>query len=157
MTRRRLIGVFGAGDCDVSVATVARDVGRLLAARGATVLTGGLGGVMAEVSRGARSAGGLVIGVVPGADPDRANEHVDVVIASGVGDARNAILANSGDAFLAIAGGYGTLSEIAFALKRGKRVVRLGRGTLAMDAPIDDPNLLRAESPAEAVERVLEG
>ncbi len=123
----RIVAVLGAGECDAEVAERARRVGHGLAAAGCAVLTGGLGGVMEAASRGAAEAGGLVVGVLPGARPEDANPHVGIAIATGMGDARNAVIANTAECFVAIAGSHGTLSEIAFALKRGKRVVGLAR------------------------------
>ncbi len=146
--RSRIVGVIGAGTCDAATAARARAVGRLLAERGCTVLTGGLGGVMEAASHGAREAGGLVVGLLPGPDPADANAHVGVAIATGMGEARNVILANTAEVFVAIAGSYGTLSEIAFALRRGKRVVSLGSWEV-------DPAILRADTPEEAVELAL--
>jgi hypothetical protein len=147
--RRRIVAVIGAGACDAATAERARAVGRLLAERGCAVLTGGLGGVMEAASRGAAEAGGLVLAVLPGSDPADANPHVALAIASGMGDARNAILANTAEAFVAVAGEHGTLSEIAFALKRGKRVVSLGSWEI-------DPAILVARTPEEAVRLALE-
>ncbi len=145
---RRIIAVIGAGACDAATADRARAVGRLLAQRDCAVLTGGLGGVMEAASRGAMEAGGLVVGLLPGSDPSEANPHVAVAIATGMGEARNVILANTAEAFVAIAGGYGTLSEIAFALRRGKRVVSLGSWEI-------DPAVLPAHTAEEAVELAL--
>lgn len=146
--RKRIIGVIGVGTSAPDTDGSAYAVGRLLAEAGCVVVTGGLGGVMAEASRGAQDAGGLVIGVIPGADPGAANPYVDVCVASGMGDARNAILANTAEAFVAVGGAHGTLSEIAFALKRGKRVVSLGSWDV-------DPAVLQVPSPEEAVAQVL--
>jgi uncharacterized protein (TIGR00725 family) len=142
------VAVIGAGNCDGAVLERACTVGRLLAERGCVLVTGGLGGVMAAASRGAAQAGGLVIGVLPGPDPAEANPHVAIAIASGMGDARNAILANTAEAFVALAGEHGTLSEIAFALKRGKLVVSLGSWQV-------DPAILVAQTPEEAVRLAL--
>lgn len=142
------MAVIGAGACDVSVAGVAREVGRLLAEAGCVVVTGGLGGVMEAASRGASQAGGMVVGVLPGADPGDANPHVEIAIATGMGEARNAILAQTAAGFVAVAGGYGTLSEIAFALKRGKPVVSLGSWRV-------DPRIEHREHAADAVEWLL--
>lgn len=147
--RARVVAVVGAGECDRGTAERAEEVGRLLAGRGCTLVTGGLGGVMEAASRGAREAGGLVIGVLPAADPETANPHVQVAIATGMGDARNAILANTANVFVAIGGAHGTLSEIAFALKRKKRVVSLGSWEV-------DPAILVAATAAEAVRMALE-
>jgi len=144
-----VVAVIGAGACDAETTAWAEEVGRLLAERGCTVVNGGLGGVMEAASRGAAAAGGLVIGILPGPAREAANAWVTVAIATGMGDARNAILANTADAFVAVGGEYGTLSEIAFALKRGKRVVALGSWDV-------DPAVVRAGTPAEAVARVLE-
>lgn len=144
----RILAVIGAGSADSELAARAYAVGRLLAERGCTLITGGLGGVMEAASRGAAEAEGLVIGVLPGPDPAAANEWVEIPIATGMGDARNTILANSAEAFLAVGGSHGTLSEIAFALKRGKRVVALGSWEV-------DPKIIVASTPEEAVERAL--
>ena len=145
----RVIAVIGAGDCDARDAELACEIGRLLALAGCTLLTGGLGGVMEAASRGAAEAGGLVVGVLPGSSASEANPHVQVAVATGIGDARNAVLANTAEGFVAVSGSYGTLSEIAFALKRGKRVVALGSWEV-------DPKVVRVASPEEAVRRVLE-
>ena len=141
--------MIGAGSCDDETARLASEVGRELAAAGCTVITGGLGGVMEAAARGAREAGGRVVGILPGSDAGAANPHVEIAVATGMGDARNAIIANTADAFVAVSGGHGTLSEIAFALKRGKRVVSL-------DSWEGDPAIVPASTPEEAVRRVLE-
>lgn len=146
--RRRVIGVIGAGECDAQVAEQAREVGALLARAGCVVVTGGLGGVMAAASRGAAEAGGLVVGIVPTDDATSANASVDVAIATGIGEARNAVIVNTAEAFVAVAGSWGTLSEIALARRAGKRVVSLG-------AWAGDETIVRADTPAQAVERVL--
>jgi uncharacterized protein (TIGR00725 family) len=146
--RPRVIAVIGTGTPDSETDAAAREVGRLLAEAGCVLITGGLDGVMAAASQGAHEAGGLVIGVVPGSSPEEANAYVRVAIATGIGDARNVILANSAEAFVAVDGAYGTLSEIAFALKRGKRVVSLGSWDV-------DPAVLRARTPEEAVRLAL--
>lgn len=149
MKRALVVAVIGAGTCDALLAERAHEVGRRLAERGCIVLTGGLGGVMEAASRGAAEAGGLVVGLLPTPDPSDANAHVALAIATGVGEARNAILANTADALIAVGGGYGTLSEIAFALKRGKRVVSLGSWDV-------DPAIRSARSPVEAVALALD-
>jgi uncharacterized protein (TIGR00725 family) len=104
--------------------------------------------VTEAAARGAREAGGLVVGILPGPDPSAANPHVEIAIATGMGEVRNAVIVNSAHAFVAIARGYGTLSEIAFALRQGKRVV----GLESWDV---DDKILRAETPDEAVRLVL--
>lgn len=100
-------------------------MGRLLAERGAMVVCGGLGGTMEAACRGARAAGGTTLGLLPGLDRSAANEFVSVAVPTGLGEARNALVVRAADAVIALGGGYGTLSEIALALKAGKRVVGL--------------------------------
>ena len=117
------VAVVGPGDRESDVAF---EVGRLLAERGVVVVTGGLGGTMASASRGAASAGGVVIGLLPGSDRSAANEWVSVAIPTGLGELRNALVVRACDAMIAVGGGYGTLSEIALALKEGKPVVGIG-------------------------------
>ena len=118
------------------------------------LVCGGRGGVMAAACRGAKSAGGLTVGILPGGDAGEANPWVDVPIATGMGEARNTIVVRSAEAVIAIGGAYGTLSEIAFALRWGKRVVGLGTWELARGgAP--DRGIIRAETPEEVVGMVL--
>jgi len=127
----------------------AEEVGRLLAERGCTVVTGGLGSVMAAAARGAKSAGGVTIGVLPGESRRDANEWIDHAVVTGVGHARNLAVVASGDAVIAVGGQWGTLAEIGFANVLGRPVVILEPG-LELDGPV------RAASPAEAVELALE-
>ena len=127
----------------------AEEVGRLLAERGATVVTGGLGEVMAAASRGAKAGGGTTIGIVPGEQRAAANEWCDHVIVTGIGHARNLAVVASGDAVIAVGGRYGTLAEIGFALTLGRTVVVLEPGW-------DVDGTLRAETPADAVELALQ-
>ena len=119
------IGVIGAGECDAELSKLAQAVGRGIAEAGGVLVCGGLGGVMEAACRGAKSAGGMTIGILPGADRSAANEWVDVAIATGVAEARNLAVINTADALIAVGGSYGTLSEIGFALKAGKKVVGL--------------------------------
>ena len=140
----RQVSVIGSG---AEWEEAAEEVGRLLAERGAAVVCGGLGGVMEAVCRGAREAGGTTIGILPGADRAAANPFVGVAIPSGLGEARNALVVRAADAVIAVGGGYGTLSEIALALKAGKPVV--GIGTWDIDGVISAPD------PGTAVETVL--
>jgi uncharacterized protein (TIGR00725 family) len=123
--RLPIVAVIGASRPSAQETLLAREIGERLARAGFSVLTGGLGGVMEAAAEGASGSGGLVLGILPGADPALANPHVTIAIPTGVGDARNAIIANTADGFIAVGGGLGTLSEIAFALKRGKPVVAL--------------------------------
>jgi uncharacterized protein (TIGR00725 family) len=145
---RRIIGVIGAGSCEPEISAHARDVGRLLAREDCIVLTGGLGGVMEAAARGAQEAGGLALGILPGSGAAEGNPWLDISIPTGMGDARNAVICNSAEAFIAIGGEYGTLSEIAYALKRKKLVVSLGSWTEGLPVEV-------VETPAEAVQRVL--
>lgn len=146
---KKIIAVIGGADCDEKAFKAAWRVGELLGQGGCDVITGGLTGVMEGASAGASDQGATVIGVLPGADPAAANPHVQAVVATGMGDARNAIIANTAVGFVAIGGAEGTLSEIAFALKRGKPVVSLGSWDV-------DPRVHRAETPDAAVEWLLQ-
>jgi uncharacterized protein (TIGR00725 family) len=103
------------------------------------VVCGGLGGVMEAACRGAREAGGLTVGILPGADRAAANPFVEVAIPSGLGEARNALVVRAADALIAVGGGYGSLSEIALALKAGKRVVGLDSWDIEGVIPAGDP------------------
>jgi uncharacterized protein (TIGR00725 family) len=136
--------VAGSGEED---SPAAEAVGRELAARGAVVVCGGLGGVMEAACRGAKQAGGQTVGILPGTDRGAANPFVDVAIPTGLGEARNALVVRAADALVAVGGGYGTLSEIALALKAGKRVVGLGSW--------DIDGVVGAADPAAAVAAVL--
>lgn len=122
-------------------------MGRLLAERGAVLVCGGLGGVMEAACRGAKDGGGTTVGILPGTDRGEANEFVDVAIPTGLGEARNALVVRAAHALIAVGGGYGTLSEIALALKAGKRVVGLGSW--------DIDGVERVDTPEAAVEAVL--
>jgi uncharacterized protein (TIGR00725 family) len=126
----------------------AEEIGRLLAERGASLVCGGHGEVMAAAARGAKSARGTTIGILPGESKAEANEWIDHVIVTGIGHARNLAVVASGDAVIAVGGRYGTLAEIGFALTLGRRVVILEPGWEVDGA-------LRAQTPAEAVELAL--
>jgi len=117
------ISVIGANQADPALLETAYEVGRLSAARGWVVVTGGLGGVMEAASRGAADAGGLTIGILPSYDASTANPYVRVVIPTGLGYARNVLVVSAGSGVIAVGGRYGTLSEIAFALNAGRPVV----------------------------------
>jgi len=128
----------------------AEEVGQLLAERGCIVVTGGGGEVMAAASRGAKAAGGTTIGILPGERRDEANEWVDHVVVTGIGHARNLAVVASGDAVIAVGGSWGTLAEIAFASRLGRKVVILEPGHEVEGIP-------RASLPEEAVELALSG
>jgi uncharacterized protein (TIGR00725 family) len=124
-TVRRYIGVIGAGECDAELAQQAEEVGRGIAEAGAVLVCGGMGGVMEAASRGAKAGGGLTVGILPGPDRSGANEFADIAIATGIGEARNLAIIRTSDVLIAVGGSYGTLSEIGFALKMGKKVIGL--------------------------------
>lgn len=146
------IAVIGGGACTAQQAAAAEALGRGIAAAGWILYTGGLGGVMEAASRGARAAGGRVVGVLPGGDPSGANPYVEVPIATGMGHARNVILVQSVDAVIAVGGSHGTLSEIAIALKLGRPVLALESweipGVEAVASPAAAIARLRGETPA---------
>lgn len=120
------VAVCGAGAATDEEASRAERVGRLLAEAGAVVVCGGLGGVMAAAAKGAREAGGVVVGILPGDRHEDANPHCTVVVPTGLGEARNTLVVRAADAVVAIGGEYGTLSEIALARKLGREVVGIG-------------------------------
>lgn len=138
------VSVVGSG---AEHEAAAEEVGRLLASRGCVVVTGGLGEVMAAAHRGAKSAGGTTIAILPGESRADANPWADHVVATGIGHARNLAVAASGDAVIAVGGSWGTLAEIAFAMRLGRRVVVLEGPSVA--------GVRRAATPAEAVDAVL--
>jgi uncharacterized protein (TIGR00725 family) len=143
------IGVIGAGTCDEDLYGLAEEVGGLIARQGWTLLCGGLGGVMEAAARGAAGQGGLTIGLLPGSNREAANPYIEAALPTGMGHARNAIIAQASDAVIAVGGGYGTLSEMALARKMGKPVVSLRSWEPA-------PDVIKAETPREAVARVVE-
>jgi uncharacterized protein (TIGR00725 family) len=134
----------------------AEEVGKLLAERGAVVVCGGLGGVMAAVARGARGGGGTCIGLLPGSDVAGASLDLTIALPTGLGEMRNALIARVCVAMIAIGGGYGTLSEIALGLRLGRPVVALHSWDLRRSVEGEpDPGVHRAATPAEAVDWVL--
>jgi uncharacterized protein (TIGR00725 family) len=120
------VAVVGPGEGTAEELSVAETVGRELGRRGAVLVCGGLGGVMEAACRGAGEAGGATVGILPGTGREAANPFVDIAIPTGLGEARNALVVRAADALVAVGGAYGTLSEIALALKAGKPVVGLG-------------------------------
>jgi uncharacterized protein (TIGR00725 family) len=139
------VSVIGSG---ANWERAAEEVGRLLAERGCTVVTGGLGEVMAAAHRGAKAAGATTIAILPGEDRTAANPWADHVVVTGIGHARNLAVVASGDSVIAVGGSYGTIAEMALALRLGRRVVALA------GAP-DVDGVLHAASAAEAVELAL--
>ena len=151
------IAVIGAGDDDTParILAAAETVGRAIGQAGAVLVCGGRGGVMEAACRGARAAGGVTVGILPGSDPSEANPHVEIVVPTGMGDARNALVVRAGDAVVAVDGGYGTLSEIALALVTGTPVVGITTWELARCGE-PDGRIERVDDPARAVARALE-
>jgi hypothetical protein len=148
MPRALMIAVIGAGDAPEDVCAMAREVGREIASRGAVLINGGRGGVMRGAAEGARSAGGYTIGILPGYDRAGANEFVEFVVATGMGEARNAIIIASSDAVIALPGEGGTLAEIGFAKK-------MRRPIIALKSWPEIAGLNRADTPRKAVELAI--
>jgi len=121
----KMIGVIGAGQCDEKIYEEARRVGAGIAQAGATLVCGGLGGVMEGACQGAHEAGGQTVGILPGADRGEANPYVMIPIVTDLGHARNILIVRTADILVAISGGHGTLSEISIGLKLGKPVIGL--------------------------------
>jgi len=143
----RYVAVCGASEPDPTQRRMAREVGKLLAEAGAVVLCGGLGGVMEAAGEGASGAGGTVVGLLPGSDRSAGNPYLTLALATGLGEARNAVLTCAADSVIAIGRGWGTLSEIALARKRGREVIALDSWQVA--------GVPMAVSPEEAVRAAL--
>jgi uncharacterized protein (TIGR00725 family) len=142
------VAVVGPGEATADEGNAAEEIGRALAQAGAIVVTGGLGGVMEGACRGARAQGGVTVGILPGHDRAAANPAVTLAIPTGLGELRNGLVVRSADAVVAVGGAYGTLSEVALALKTGVPVV--GLNTWAIDG------IERVATPAEAAARALQ-
>jgi hypothetical protein len=125
--RRFVVGVIGAANASDAGLAMAREVGERLAAAGAVLVCGGLGGVMQAASQGCFEAGGDVLGLLPGPTSEAANPFVTIAVPTNMGHARNIIIAHTAEVLIAIEGEYGTISEAAIALKLGKRVLTLGQ------------------------------
>jgi len=140
------IGVIGRGDCSPEEYRAAEEVGRTIAKSGAILCCGGLSGVMEAACKGAKEAGGLTVGIIPGTGEE--NRYLDVVVRTGLSHARNVVLVQSADALVAVGGGYGTLSEIAVAMKTGKKVFGLTTWEV--------PGVVACSSPEEAANAALD-
>jgi uncharacterized protein (TIGR00725 family) len=149
------VAVIGGGTPQPDDEVHAEAVGEVLAMGGATLITGGLGGVMAAACRGAKSAGGITVGVLPTDDRSTANEWVDVAVPTGLGEARNALVVRMADSIVAIGGEYGTLSEIGLALRAGKPVIGLGTWTLVRPDGSADTGIVPATDPEGAASLAL--
>jgi uncharacterized protein (TIGR00725 family) len=156
------IAVCAAGVATDEELLLAGAVGRAIAEHGCTLISGGLGGAMAAACRGAREAGGVTIGIIPGYDDRAANPWVEHVVSTGLGQARNALVAATGQALIAVGGGWGTLSEIALGLRLGRPVVLLSGWATLLGAEeglarFTDPQglIIVAENPEDAVEAAI--
>lgn len=153
-TPPQMIAVIGPGRADDALAAAAEAVGAGLARGSATLVCGGLGGVMAAACRGAKAAGGTTVGLLPGSDRRDGNAWLDVAVPTGLGEGRNVLVVRSADALVALGGGWGTLSEIALACRAGRPVV--GLRTWAPRPPEGgDSPVVPVDSPAEAVAAAL--
>ncbi|SEA65946.1 hypothetical protein SAMN05660420_02759 [Desulfuromusa kysingii] len=149
MQKKTIIGVIGASEASPCGLKSAYQIGRLIARNGGVLVCGGLGGVMEAASRGCAEAGGDVIGILPGDSSSAANRYVSLPIVTGMGHARNVIIAQTAQALIAIEGGHGTLSEIAIALKIGRTVVQLNSW------PQISTTTPQAQTPEQAIEMVF--
>lgn len=146
-----MIAVIGGSTCTADESATAYEVGREIGRRGHTLVCGGYGGIMAAASQGAREAGGHTIGILAGNDRSDVNEWIEFAIVTGMSHARNAIIARTADAVIAVGGKYGTLSEIAFALILGRPVA--GLGTWRLGSPDEEPiPIHHCTTAAEAVD-----
>lgn len=150
MSSRKTISVIGGSRASEEDLRMAEETGREIATRGAVLVCGGLGGVMEAACRGARQAGGITVGILPGDKRQAANSFVDIPVVTGMGYGRNVIVARSAQAVIAIGGSYGTLSEISYALQGGVAVIGLNTWEFARGGK-SDKSILRVTTPAEAV------
>ena len=152
---KKFIAVIGGSQASRKEIRLAEEVGSELAKKGATLVCGGLGGVMEAACRGASSEGGTTIGILPGENRQAANSYVQIPIVTGMGYARNVAVVKSAQAVIAIGGSYGTLSEIGHALQSGIPVIGLNTWSLSKNGKLNS-SIIPAENPAEAVEKALE-
>lgn len=143
------IAVIGAGKCSGKLKDLAEKVGKTIAEKGAILICGGLGGVMEAAAKGAKSKKGVTIGILPGDDRKEANPFIDIAIPTGIGEARNLVVIKSADAVIALPGKFGTLSEMAFALKLEKPVISISSWNV-------DEKIERIEDPEKAVARAID-
>lgn len=149
------MAVCGPDPASSEVAAQAEEIGQLLARAGAVLVCGGLGGVMEAAARGVQAEGGTSIGILPGGNRSAANPHIGLSIPTGMGEMRNALIVRSADVVIAVAGEFGTLSEIALALKTAVPVVGLGTWELSKAGRMVADPIVRASTPQDAVERAL--
>ena len=142
------IGVIDAGQCSSRTSLLAEQVGREIAKAGAVLVCGGLGGVMEAAARGAQQEGGITVGILPGDSFEDANQFIQIPVITGLGHARNVLVVRSAQVLIAVKGGYGTLSEVALALKMGKPVIGLHSWDVSK-------KIIQVETPQEAVKKAL--
>jgi uncharacterized protein (TIGR00725 family) len=142
------VAVVGPGEANEQQLAQAAEIGRELAAAGVTVVCGGLGGVMEAASRGAAESGGTVVGLLPGRDRGSGNRWLTIALPTGLGELRNGLIIRCSDAVIAVGGAYGTLSEVALALKAGVAVIGIGTWEI--------PGVEPVATPRQAVARALE-
>jgi uncharacterized protein (TIGR00725 family) len=145
---KKIIGVIGAGCVDESAWNCAEEVGRLIAGKGAILVCGGLGGVMKAAAKGTKSVGGITVGILPHATTGGENPYIDIPVATGFGEGRNVIIVRTADVLIAVYGEYGTLSEIALALKMGKPVIGIHTW--------DIQGVIKADSAEDAVQKAFQ-
>jgi len=154
--RKLRIGVVGPSEAPPELYSLAEDVGRLIAQAGAILICGGGTGVMEAASKGAKSAGGITVGILPGTNEREANQYVDIPIITGIGHGRNIINVWSSDAIIAIGGGYGTLSEIALALRTNKPVIGLSTWDFSIRGIRESTEYVQVRTAKEAIKAALE-
>ncbi|MEY9877986.1 uncharacterized protein (TIGR00725 family) [Streptacidiphilus sp. MAP12-33] len=154
MTTPPYVAVVGPGEASAAECAAAEEVGRRLAAAGAVVVCGGLGGVMEAAARGAGASGGVAVGLLPGRDRADGNRHLTVCLPTGLGELRNGLVVGTADGVVAVGGSWGTMSEVALALRTGKPVVSLAGWDLCPPSG-HLPGPRPAASPQEAVALVL--
>jgi uncharacterized protein (TIGR00725 family) len=153
--RKLRIGVIGPSEAHAELCSLAEDVGRRIAEAGAILICGGGSGVMEAASKGAKSAGGITIGIIPGTNENEANQYIDIPIITGMGHGRNIINVWSSDAVIAIGGGYGTLSEIALALRTDKPVIGLSTWDFSVQGMSEPAHYLKVKTAKEATSAAL--
>ena len=152
---RKFVAVIGGSQASAKETKLAEEVGRQLARTGVVLVCGGLGGIMEAACRGARSQGGITVGILPGEKREAANPYVQIPVVTGMGYARNVAVAKSAQAVIAIGGSYGTLSEIAHALQSDIPVIGLNTWSLSRNGQ-PDKSIIPAKKPTEAVNKALE-
>ena len=143
------VAVIGASTCSKRIYKQAQELGALIAKQGWVLVCGGLSGVMEAAAKGARQKQGLTVGILPGNSPAEANSYIDVKIPTGLGYARNILVIRAAEVVVAVSGKYGTLSEIAFALNEGKKIIAMGSW--------DIKGVIKVKTPQEAISRIKKG